>query len=37
MLQLWELPQALQISWKPELLFAALTVVFQELVPGIWP
>lgn len=30
-------PQALQISWKPELLVAALTVVFQELFPGIWP
>lgn len=39
MLQLWELPQALQISQKPELLVAALTlaVVFQELVPGTWP
>lgn len=39
MLQLWELPPALQILRKPELLVAALTltVVFQELVPGIWP
>ncbi|XP_038016106.1 uncharacterized protein LOC119710779 [Motacilla alba alba] len=39
MLQLWELPQALQISQKPELLVAALTltVVFQELDLGPWP
>lgn len=38
-LQLWELPPALQILRKPELLVAALTltIVFQELVPGIWP
>lgn len=38
MLQLWELPQALYIGRKPELLVAALTlaIVFQELVPRIW-